>query len=221
MSLAILEIRSGGDDKTNVTIMFGFATVNMVIDITCITMFYYRKDDILHNRMPSFSGDSGQIIIPSGYNSPTGQATTSSGYNSQTGQATTSSGYNSQTGQATISSGYNSPSIPATIPSGSTQESVPATTSPGVKSPSIQSTISSRNKTYFSHANINMFAAFTHIGSDTLRTIAIFLAATVSTITGINSSLCDAWAAILVSITIFVAIIPLSREVYAAFTGTR
>ena len=188
--------------------MFGFATVNMVIDITCITMFYYRKDDILHNRMPSFSADSGQIIIPSGYNS-------------QTGQATTSSGYNSQTGQATISSGYNSSSIPATIPSGSNQESIPATISSGVKNPSIQSTISSGNKTYFSNANINMFAAFTHIGSDTLRTIAIFLAATVSTITGINSSLCDAWAAILVSATIFVAIIPLSREVYAAFTGTR
>lgn len=77
------------------------------------------------------------------------------------------------------------------------------------------------NQPMLRSANINMFSAFTHVGCDTLRTVAIFVAAIVSSSTGAKSSLCDAWAAIVVSITIFIAIIPLSREVYAAFTGKR
>eukprot|EP01032_Pedospumella_encystans_P028430 gene28430-32113_t len=71
------------------------------------------------------------------------------------------------------------------------------------------------------NVNINMFSAFTHIGSDTLRTAAIFLAAIVSSTTGIKSSRCDAWAAVLVSVTIFVAVFPLANEVFAAYTGER
>ncbi len=39
--------------------------------------------------------------------------------------------------------------------------------------------------------------------------------------TGIKSSLCDAWAAVAVSITIFFAIVPLANEVFAAYTGKR
>jgi Co/Zn/Cd efflux system component len=123
--------------------MFAFASVNIVVDITCITMFYYRKEDILHNKFTSFSGEP------------------------------------------------------------------------------VQTTNPPNQKTMFSNANINMFAAFTHIGSDTLRTIAIYLAAIAATVSGYKSSLCDAWAAIAVSITIFIAIIPLSREVYFAYTGER
>jgi Co/Zn/Cd efflux system component len=143
MSLAVMEIRSGGDDGTSAEIMFAFASVNIVVDVTCITMFYYRKEDILHNKFTSFTGEP------------------------------------------------------------------------------VQTTSPPNQKTMFSNANINMFAAFTHIGSDTLRTIAIYLAAIAATVSGYKSSLCDAWAAIAVSITIFIAIIPLTREVYFAYTGER
>lgn len=38
---------------------------------------------------------------------------------------------------------------------------------------------------------------------------------------GVKSSLCDAWAALIVSVTIFIAIIPLSMEVYSAYCGKR
>lgn len=59
------------------------------------------------------------------------------------------------------------------------------------------------------HVNINMMSAFVHILGDTLRTIAIFLAAFVSTVTGIDGDICDAWAAILVSGSILVICWPL------------
>jgi Co/Zn/Cd efflux system component len=42
-----------------------------------------------------------------------------------------------------------------------------------------------------SKRNINMMAAFSHILGDTLRTVAEFMAALVSTITGIDGDECD------------------------------
>lgn len=57
MIVASIEISSGGDDSADANVMFAFASVNAVIDITCITMFYFRKDDIVHNKFPSFSAE--------------------------------------------------------------------------------------------------------------------------------------------------------------------
>lgn len=147
-SMSVIEISKGGDDDTDPNIMFAFASVNTCVDITCFTMFYFRKDDFLHHRFPSVvsvseeSGDSG---------SPTPK-----------------------------------PPVPL-----------------------------------LRNANINMFSALTHVSCDALRTTAIFIAAITSTTSGEKSSLCDAWAAIIVSITIVFAMIPLALEVYAAFTGKR
>ena len=42
-----------------------------------------------------------------------------------------------------------------------------------------------------SKRNINMMAAFSHILGDTLRTVAEFMAALVSTVTGIDGDECD------------------------------
>ncbi len=103
--VASFEIASGGDDATSVNIMLVFASANITIDAICIAMFYFRKDDILYHRFPSFSADTQPV-----------------------------------------------PQSPA--------------------SPVLR------------NVNINMFSAFTHIGSDTFRTAAIFLAAIVSTTTG-------------------------------------
>ena len=105
MIVASIEISSGGDDSADANVMFAFASVNAVIDITCITMFYFRKDDIVHNKFPSFSAE------------PVERSNT-----------------------------------PMSLHS----------------------------------VNINMFSAFTHIGSDTLRTLAVFGAAIVSSSTGKN-----------------------------------
>lgn len=64
--------------------------------------------------------------------------------------------------------------------------------------------------------NLNMISALTHVSSDTLRTISVFLAAIISTVGGYSSSLCDAWAAIVVTATIVIAVIPLCYEIYKA-----
>ena len=69
--------------------------------------------------------------------------------------------------------------------------------------------------------NINMLAAFSHLGADSLRTASIFLAAIVASSTDIDSGLCDAWAAIIVSSTIFVMAAPLINYIIKAFIKLR
>ena len=62
--------------------------------------------------------------------------------------------------------------------------------------------------------NLNMISAFFHIGGDTLRTIAIFVAALVTSITNRNPEYCDAWAAIVVSVTILFLAIPMLITIF-------
>lgn len=66
--------------------------------------------------------------------------------------------------------------------------------------------------------NLNMVSALTHVGSDTMRTTSVFVAAVIATASSASSSLCDAWAAVVVSITIVCAVIPLLIEIYKAAT---
>jgi Co/Zn/Cd efflux system component len=62
--------------------------------------------------------------------------------------------------------------------------------------------------------NLNMVSAFFHIGGDTLRTVSIFIAAIISSLTKFPSELCDAWAAVVVSATIIFLAVPMSVEIY-------
>lgn len=66
--------------------------------------------------------------------------------------------------------------------------------------------------------NVNMVSALTHVGADTLRSISVFVAALISTIGGYSSTLCDAWASVVVILTIFIALVPLINEIYKAYT---
>jgi Co/Zn/Cd efflux system component len=65
-------------------------------------------------------------------------------------------------------------------------------------------------------SNLNMLSAFTHVGGDTLRTCAVFFAAVVSTASGAKGSVCDAYAAVVVTVTIIFCVIPLITEIYKA-----
>lgn len=65
--------------------------------------------------------------------------------------------------------------------------------------------------------NMNMLSAFAHITGDTLRTLAVFAAAIMASTTRIPASLCDAWAAVLVTITIIGLLIPLCMEIYKKY----
>lgn len=71
------------------------------------------------------------------------------------------------------------------------------------------------------NANLNMLSAFTHVAGDTLRTIAILIAAIVASTTNYKSSLCDAWAAVIVSFTIYISVIPLVYEIWKSIQGRR
>jgi Co/Zn/Cd efflux system component len=64
--------------------------------------------------------------------------------------------------------------------------------------------------------NLNMLSAITHVGGDTLRTTSVFIAAAVSTAANVPGNITDAWAAIVVSISIFICVIPLCKEIYKA-----
>lgn len=66
--------------------------------------------------------------------------------------------------------------------------------------------------------NLNMLSALTHVGGDTLRTTSVFIAAFVSTVFGVEGSTTDAWASIIVSISIVLCVIPLCNEIYHAAT---
>lgn len=61
---------------------------------------------------------------------------------------------------------------------------------------------------------MNMMCALTFVAGDSIRTISIFVAATVSVAGNINADICDAWAAILVSITILIMIVNILYEMY-------
>lgn len=65
--------------------------------------------------------------------------------------------------------------------------------------------------------NLNMISAFTHVGGDTMRTLSVFIAAAVATASNIPGYLCDAWAAVFVSVTIVLMVIPLLMEIHNAY----
>mmetsp|Transcript_19861 Transcript_19861/g.28552 ORF Transcript_19861/g.28552 Transcript_19861/m.28552 type:complete len:308 (+) Transcript_19861:60-983(+) len=62
--------------------------------------------------------------------------------------------------------------------------------------------------------NLNMASALTHVGGDTLRTGAVFIAAAVASATNVKGAVCDAWAAIVVTITIVFLVVPLTSEIW-------
>jgi Co/Zn/Cd efflux system component len=65
-------------------------------------------------------------------------------------------------------------------------------------------------------ANVNMISACTHIGGDSMRTAAVFIAASVTSTTRVSSTDCDAWASIVILLTITIMVLPLVREIYMA-----
>lgn len=67
--------------------------------------------------------------------------------------------------------------------------------------------------------NLNMRSALTHVVGDSLRTVSVLGAAVVSSITRISPDICDAWAAVAVSVTIILAILPLMADI--ARTGCK
>ncbi|KAL7573770.1 hypothetical protein ACA910_007799 [Epithemia clementina (nom. ined.)] len=63
-------------------------------------------------------------------------------------------------------------------------------------------------------ANVNMCSAYTHVFADTLRSLAVIIAALVAEFTGVTSEEADSAGAIAVSILILMSLTPLVRVIY-------
>ena len=66
------------------------------------------------------------------------------------------------------------------------------------------------------HIDINMASALTHVGGDSMRTLAVFVSAVITSC-GVNGTLCDAWATVAVTVSIVAMVIPLMKEINLAF----
>jgi Co/Zn/Cd efflux system component len=66
-----------------------------------------------------------------------------------------------------------------------------------------------------------MLSVLAHTGGDTLRTLAALAAAATATATGESGTLCDAWACILVTLTIVFLVIPLLSAIFKAYVKER
>lgn len=130
------------EDDVNVYIMFGFAGVNLLIDIISAGMFYLR-------------GKEGFV---------------------------------------------NESSLPRLSERASLRSSF-------LTSDSIVTIIVKRS-------NLNMMSALTAVTGDTLRTISVLIAALVNTTAGVPGNICDAWAAIIVTVTVVSIAIALVSEIY-------
>jgi Co/Zn/Cd efflux system component len=67
-------------------------------------------------------------------------------------------------------------------------------------------------------ANLNTISACTHVSGDSMRTTAVFIAAIITSSSNISSTTCDAWASIVILLTITLMVGPLVKEVYSAYT---
>ncbi len=67
-----------------------------------------------------------------------------------------------------------------------------------------------------SRLNLTMCSAVTHLGGDTMRTLSVFVAAAVTSTTSLSGNLCDAWAAIAVTVTIIILVVPLVYQIWKA-----
>ncbi len=67
-----------------------------------------------------------------------------------------------------------------------------------------------------SHIDINMMSAFVHVGGDSLRTVSVFVAALITIPGTVSGVQCDAWATIVVSLSIICFVIPLTKEILVA-----
>lgn len=64
--------------------------------------------------------------------------------------------------------------------------------------------------------NLNMMSAFTHVIGDMMRTFAMFAAALISSLTGMEGDKCDAWASLVVAGTIVLLCASLISEIATA-----
>ncbi len=190
---AVTVILQGPDEgeEVDVYFLFAFASANFCVDIISACMFYWRGKDVLITSPISHERQSIDFPHDNGCLCPGDPGYEEAKERKKHGKEHVHP--TTQYLQGVVNG--DSPNTPNQAPNTGS---------------------SNKNKPFFKRPNLNMISALTHVGSDTMRTTSVFVAALISFLANQNSSLCDAWAAIVVSITILFAVIPLVTEICRA-----
>jgi Co/Zn/Cd efflux system component len=198
---AVVVIQNEGDgSKVNVYFLYGYAAGNMLIDIVSTRMFYSRRHDVFTNiEFQTIEVDHAALLSSSDEETAISSSSAAATAATTAAAAAAAAATAATTTAAAAAAGGHHLSLPSNS-SAARNDSESKDSSP--VDPSVGG------------LNVNMISAFTHVGSDTLRTLSVFGAAMFVSIFGFSSSLCDAWAAVAVSSTIVVFVCPLSLEIY-------
>jgi Co/Zn/Cd efflux system component len=179
------------DDAVDVYFLYGFASANFVVDVLCMSLFAARGSGALLEEKavpdPITAVHQPSDLRKSG-SIDNGHA---EDVDSESGQV---QGVPSvRSGEYTEVVGNNTNHVDADIDDDASKEELEAT--------------------IILSKNINMMTALTHVSGDTVRTASVFASAVVATVTDVQTSVCDAWAAVVVSCTILGIVVPLLREI--------
>lgn len=178
-------------DDVPLSYLYGFAIFNLVIDVLCTTLFFYRGREVFEEPLTV-----GVVLLP-------------------TISLDTSFDNEEDFGHLDEDlDGYARYGVGGTGDSGGVGRGLSGSNSGSSKSSSRGATSSSSGMA--TKKNLNMLSAFTHVSGDTVRTLSVLTAATVSLVTGIDGDICDAWAAIAVGLTIVAMTAPLVIDIVAA-----
>eukprot|EP01031_Cornospumella_fuschlensis_P033147 gene33147-40105_t len=179
-------------DSVDVDFLYGYSMANLLVDILCGVLFYMRSEDVFaeHEEVPRLSLDTSideDDDREFGY--PDVEEEAGSGY----------------------------PTLPAENKKVSENSSCCSSYHTMSPNPMSDEQIHGRSAPAHKHrTNVNMLTAFAHILGDTLRTVSMFVAAAVSSLTGVAGDICDAWAAVLVCVSIVGMCAPIVVEIYKA-----
>lgn len=205
----------------DIFVMYGFAAANFVIDVISVMLFVANKDRAMYDQSRSVSTADGAPYGHDHHNNGT--------YNGAANAVVATSStaiavHRDASGAAAGASGTDSPAAGDVSPpagyavgrdvEGGTGASSANGSDEEAKNTkqTVANTVANGETESILRCNVNMMSALSHVSADTLRTFAIFAGA-VAASCGANSVVADAWAALVCSVTIVVAIVPLLREI--------
>lgn len=197
-AIAVIMHPTSSDD-VDVYFLYGFAIANFLVDVLSAGMFWIRGKSVFyhphdhdhdHNHSHSRSTEGGDIKVATEFS--THNFANSDPENpvlSGDGGPSSSTAARALTAGASVSSTTHA-AVDHYVTSRAERIST-AAMGGGLDMDKSNVAANPRKK-----SNLNMLSAFTHVGGDTMRTFAVFLAAVIATTTDVSGAECDAWAAV-------------------------
>jgi Co/Zn/Cd efflux system component len=193
-------------ENVSVAYMYGFASVNLVIDVICSGSFYCRGSGVFYEASEAGDGNrDGDRDVLSPLSPPVLVHISEDSTGSLRLHAVIEDGgCGEELKDATEA--HDRDKQGAVPSSSSSSSSASSSSRNGDVSTNHGSSVPLKR-------NLNMMSAFTHVSGDTIRTLATLAAATVSTLAGVDADLCDAWSALIVSGTILAVLVPIAIDI--------